>query len=225
MGRKIAATLLAWGVLACNDGQPRERPPGSARPPVSPSARQPVILFLGTSLTAGLGLEPEEAFPALIQQKIDSAGLPFRAVNAGVSGETSAAGLRRIDWLLTQPVAVLVLELGANDALRGQDVAAAKRNLQEIIDRTRAKYPDVEIVIAGMQAPPNLGRRYATDFAQMFTDLARENDAALIPFLLEGVGGVADMNQGDGIHPNVAGARKVAENVWDVLGPVLDLPS
>lgn len=142
-------------------------------------------------------------------------------MNAGVSGETSAAGVRRIDWLLSQPVAVLVLELGANDALRGQSVGAARRNLQEIIDRTRARYPDVRVVIAGMQAPPNLGRRYTAEFRQMFIDLARENDAALIPFLLEGVGGVAEMNQGDGIHPNAAGASRVAENVWDVLRPIL----
>ena len=179
------------------------------------------MLFFGTSLTAGLGLEPEEAYPALLQQKIDSAGLPFRAVNAGVSGESSAAGLRRIDWLLTQPVAVLVLELGGNDALRGLDVAAAKRNLQEIIDKTRAAHPGVRVVIAGMQAPPNLGRRYAAEFSRIFPDLARENEAALIPFLLDGVGGVPELNQEDGIHPNAAGARVVAENVWRVLQPVL----
>ena len=182
---------------------------------------RPVVLFFGTSLTAGLGLEPDESYPALIQAKIDSAGLPFRAVNAGVSGETSAAGLRRIDWLLSQPVAVLVLELGANDALRGQDLAAARANLQEIIDRTRAKHPDVRVVIAGMEAPPNLGRRYTAEFRRMFVDLARRNDAALIPFLLEGVGGVAELNQGDGIHPNVEGTRRVAENVWRVLDPLL----
>jgi acyl-CoA thioesterase-1 len=205
------------GVLACNE----ERRPETDQPAIRPSGHPAVILFFGTSLTAGFGLEPEEAYPALIQQKLDSAGLPFHAVNAGVSGETSAAGLRRIDWLLTQPVAVLVLELGANDALRGQDLAAARANLQEIIDRTRAKHPDVRIVIAGMQAPPNLGSRYTEAFRQMFVDLARRNDAALIPFLLEGVGGVAEMNQGDGIHPNAEGARVVAENVWRVLEPVI----
>ena len=152
---------------------------------------------------------------------MDSAGLPFRAVNAGVSGETSAAGLRRIDWLLSQPVAVLVLELGANDALRGQDLTAARRNLQAIIDRTRAKYPDVRIVIAGMQAPPNLGRSYTTEFRQMFVDLARENRAALIPFLLEGVAGDPELNQADGIHPTAEGARVMAENVWQVLARIL----
>jgi acyl-CoA thioesterase-1 len=218
---RLNLPIVVWvcGLLACS------RTPDSSQPAVSrqPSADKqlPVVLFFGTSLTAGLGLEPEEAYPALIQQKIDSAGLPFRAVNAGVSGETSAAGLRRIDWLLTQPVAVLVLELGANDALRGQDVAAAKRNLQEIIDRTKAAHPNVRIVIAGMQAPPNLGRRYTSEFARIFTDLARENRATLIPFLLEGVGGVPELNQGDGIHPNAEGARVVAETVWRVLEPVL----
>jgi acyl-CoA thioesterase-1 len=142
-------------------------------------------------------------------------------VNAGVSGETSAAGLRRIDWLLTQPVAVLVLELGANDALRGQDLAAARNNLQEIINRTRAAHPDVRIVIAGMQAPPNLGSRYTREFSQMFVDLARENHAALIPFLLQGVGGVPELNQADGMHPNAEGARIMADNVWRVLGSML----
>jgi acyl-CoA thioesterase-1 len=175
-------------------------------------------------LTAGLGLEPEQAYPALIQRKLDSAGLTFRAVNAGVSGETSAAGLRRIDWILQQPVAVLVLELGANDALRGLELAAAKRNLQEIIDHTRARYPGVRVVVAGMQAPPNLGRRYTAEFRQMFVDLARENNAALIPFLLAGVGGIDSLNQRDGIHPNLQGERIVAANVWSVLEPILKSP-
>jgi acyl-CoA thioesterase-1 len=180
-----------------------------------------MVLFFGTSLTAGAGLEPEEAYPALIQGKIDSAGLGFRAVNAGVSGETSAAGVRRIDWLLERPVRVLVLELGANDALRGQDLTAAKRNLQAIIDRARGRYPDVRIVVAGMEAPPNLGTRYTQQFRRLFVDLARENDAALIPFLLEHVAGVSELNQPDGIHPNAAGARIVADNVWRVLEPIL----
>lgn len=168
-----------------------------------------------------MGLDPEEAYPAVIQQKLDSAGLAFRAVNAGVSGETSAAGLRRIDWLLQQPVAVLVLELGANDALRGQDLAAARQNLQAIIDRTRARYPAVRVIVAGMQAPPNLGARYTREFRDLFTELARANGAALIPFLLEGVAAVPELNQADGIHPTAEGARIMADNVWRVLEPVL----
>src|SRR5688500_15132577 len=162
----LAAVCLC--VAACTDDAAVSRQPSAAGRQPTTDDRQPVVLFFGTSLTAGLGLEPEESYPSLIEARIDSAGLPYRVVNAGVSGETSAAGLRRIDWLLTQPVAVLVLELGANDALRGQDLTAARRNLQAIIDRTRTKYPDVRIVIAGMQAPPNLGRRYTTEFRQLF---------------------------------------------------------
>ncbi len=181
----------------------------------------PVVLFLGTSLTAGLGLPSDQAYPALIQAKIDSAGMNFRVVNAGVSGETSAGGLRRIDWLLKGPVAVVVLELGANDMLRGQDVDAMRANLQGIIDRTRAAQPEARIVIAGLQAPPNLGEPYASQFAETYIGLARENDAAVIPFLLDGVAAVSGLNQPDGIHPNAEGQMMVAENVWRVLGPVL----
>ncbi len=179
------------------------------------------MLFLGTSLTAGMGLSSDQAYPALIQAKIDSAGLAFRAVNAGVSGETSAGGLRRIDWLLQQPLAVLVLELGANDMLRGLDVPAMRANLQEIIDRTRAAHPEARIVIAGMRAAPNLGQRYAGAFEATFAELAESNGAALIPFLLEGVAGVPELNQPDGNHPTAEGQEIVAGNVWAVLEPVL----
>ncbi len=179
------------------------------------------MLFLGTSLTAGLGLPPEQAFPALIQSKIDSAGLDFRAVNAGVSGGTSAGGLRRIDWLLRQPIAVLVIELGANDMLRGQDIEAMRSNLQEIIDRTRSAHPTARIVIAGMQAAPNLGEPYGREFAATFNELADRNDAALIPFLLEDVAGLQELNQPDGIHPTAEGHAIIADHVWRVLAPIL----
>jgi acyl-CoA thioesterase-1 len=221
MRRILVAGALGWVALACGGDRPAVAAGGTVGTATDP---RPVVLFFGTSLTAGLGLEPEEAYPALIQEKLDSAGLAYRAVNAGVSGETSAAGLRRIDWLLSQPIRVLVLELGANDALRGQDLLAAKRNLQEIIDRTRARHPAVRVVVAGMQAPPNLGSRYTREFRELFVDLARENHAALIPFLLEGVAGVTELNQADGIHPNAAGARIVSANVWRVLEPVLRGP-
>lgn len=218
------APLLALAcALACGlGGEPPRQPPsaGEAASPAADSGR-PVVLFLGTSLTAGLGLSESEAYPALIQAKLDAAGIPLRVVNAGVSGETSAGGLRRIDWLLRQPVAVLVLELGANDALRGQDLEATRRNLQAIIDRTRAAHPDAAIVIAGMQAPPNLGDRYTSAFRDIFPDLARRNRAALIPFLLEGVAGVPRLNQADGIHPMAEGDSIIAENVWKVLEPIL----
>lgn len=180
-----------------------------------------MVVFLGTSLTAGLGVEPEQAYPALIQRKIDSAGLRFRVVNAGVSGETAAGGLARIDWLLGQPVGVLVLELGANDALRGQNLDSTRRHLQTIIDRTRAAHPDAAIVITGMQAPPNLGAGYTRQFREMFPALARANRARLIPFLLDGVAGVPRLNQADGIHPTAAGHEIMAETVWRGVEPIL----
>src|SRR6266851_6680190 len=180
-----------------------------------------VILFFGDSLTAGYGLDPAQAFPALIQEKIDARGWHFRAINAGLSGETTAGGLRRIDWVLQRPIAVLVLELGANDGLRGLPVEGAKQNLQAIIDRTKDKYPWVKVVLVGMQVPPNLGRDYTTRFRAIFPDLAAANSAVLIPFLLEGVGGVPALNLPDGIHPTPEGHKIVAENVWKVLEPML----
>ena len=217
--------MLVWLGAACDTRRDEDastvRQARDATPATPAPDARPVVLCFGTSLTAGTGLAPEEAFPALLQGKVDSAGLGFRVVNAGVSGETAAAGLRRIDWLLQQPIGVLVLELGANDALRGQDLADAKRNLQEIIDRTRARYPGVRVVVAGMEAAPNLGRRYTREFRDLFVDLARENRAVLIPFLLEGVAGQAELNQADGIHPTAAGARIVADRVWKTLEPVL----
>ena len=181
------------------------------------AAQPSTVLFLGTSLTAGYGVLPEEAFPALIQEKIDSAGFPYRVVNAGVSGETSAGALRRLDWLLRQPFSVLVLETGANDMLRGANLDSTRANIQTIIDRVRQERPQAEIILVGMQAPPNLGGRYLTAFRDIYPQLAEANDLPLIPFLLQGVGGVADLNLADGIHPNAAGQRKVAETVWTVL--------
>ncbi|MGB8342105.1 MAG: arylesterase [Chthoniobacterales bacterium] len=180
------------------------------------------ILFLGDSLTAGQGVEEGQAFPALIEEKIQAQHLPYEVVNAGLSGDTSAGGLRRIDWLLQRPIDVLVLELGANDGLRGLPVAAMKANLQAIIDKVKAKNPQVKIIIAGMEMPPNLGGDYANDFRAVFADLARTNNATLIPFLLEGVGGHTDLNQRDQIHPTADGHKIVAENVWRVLAPILE---
>ena len=178
-------------------------------------------MFLGTSLTAGLGVLPELAYPALIQERIDEAALGYRVINAGVSGDTSAGGLRRIEWLLRQPIRVLVLELGANDMLRGQDLAALRANLQQIVDRMRARQSNARIVIAGMRSAPNLGDAYADAFASTFVDLARENRVSLIPFLLDGVAAVPELNQADGIHPTPEGHRRIADNVWRILEPVL----
>lgn len=181
-----------------------------------------VILFLGNSLSAGAGVDASDAFPALIRERIDSLGWPFRVVNAGVSGETTSGGLRRIDWLLHQPVDILVLELGGNDGLRGIPVEVAEDNLRSTIRKVREAYPDVEIVLAGMQIPPNLGHAYTQAFREMYPRLADAEDTHLIPFLLEGVGGVDSLMQDDGIHPTAQGHRIVAENVWETLRPVLE---
>jgi acyl-CoA thioesterase I len=180
-----------------------------------------VILFLGDSITAGYGLDPSQAFPALIQQKIDAQRWNFKVVNAGQSGDTSAGGLSRIDWLLKNKVDVLVLELGANDGLRGLPVENSKKNLQAIIDRTKDKYPEAKVIVAGMKVPPNMGSDYGRKFEAVFADLAKNNNAPLIPFILAGVGGVPELNLADGIHPTAKGHEIVAANVWKVLKPVL----
>ncbi len=182
---------------------------------------QKTVLVLGDSIAAGYGVKREEAFPSLLQKKIDAAKLPYRMVNGGVSGDTSSGGLRRIDWMLKQPVDVLILELGGNDGLRGVNPATTKQNLQGIIDKAKRKYPQIKIVLAGMQMPPNMGEEYTKAFAEMYPALAKANNAALIPFLLEGVGGIPDMNLPDGIHPSVEGHEVVAGNVWKVLESVL----
>jgi acyl-CoA thioesterase I len=184
--------------------------------------RLKTILFFGNSLTAGYGLDPAESFPSLIQKKIDSMHLPYKTVNAGVSGETSAGGSGRIDWILKQPVDVFVLELGANDGLRGIPVVETKKNLQTIIDKVKAKYPHAKLVLAGMQVPPNMGQEYSDNFRKLFPDLAAKNNMTLIPFLLQGVGGVRELNQQDGIHPTAEGEKIVTENVWKVLQGVLE---
>jgi len=194
---------------------------GETPAPTPAATATKTVVFLGDSLTAGLGLPPTEAFPALIGEKIRAAGLPFQVENAGLSGDTSAGALRRTDWLLQRPIDVLVIELGGNDGLRGLPVKSLKTNLQAIIDKVKAKNPAVKIVIAGMQIPPNLGADYSANFAKLYAELARENNATLIPFLLEGVGGHRDLNQPDMIHPTAAGHRIIADLVWRTLEPIL----
>ena len=179
------------------------------------------VLFLGDSITAGYGLDITQAYPALIQEKIDAKNWPFKVVNAGQSGDTTAGGLNRIDWLLRSRIDVLFLELGANDGLRGLPAENVQKNLQAIIDRVKTKYPEVKIVIAGMKVPPNMGRSYSDQFQSIFVSLAKKNNAPLIPFILEGVGGVRDLNLPDGIHPTARGHEIVAANVWKALEPVL----
>jgi len=183
--------------------------------------KKKTIVFYGNSLTAGYGLSPEQAFPALIQKKIDSLGLPYKVINAGVSGETSSGGKTRIDWILREPVDIFILELGANDGLRGTPLSETKKNLQDIIDKVKAKYPDSKLVFAGMEIPPNMGQAYTTEFRNIYTDLAVKNKMTLIPFLLQGVGGEPELNQADGIHPTAEGHLIVADNVWKELQKVL----
>lgn len=179
------------------------------------------ILFYGDSLTAGLGLTTEEAFPALVEKKFKQLGKPCKVINAGLSGETSAGGLSRLEWVLRQPVDVFVLELGANDGLRGLPIEQTQKNLQAIIDKVKAKYPKVKIVIAGMMVPPNMGPDYTSKFRKIFPELAKKNNATLIPFLLQDVAGNEKLNQADGIHPNVEGHKIVAANVFKVVQPLL----
>lgn len=233
--------LFCWiclAALACSPGAPADdggrardtearsgdgdtaRTPGGLSP--DEAERRPVIAFLGTSLTAGLGLlRAEDTYVARVGELADSAGIPIRTLNAGVSGDTSAGGLRRLDWVLGEPVDVLVVELGANDGLRGQDPEATRRNLRAIVEQARAMYPDIRVVIAGMEAPPNLGEDYTRRFRAIFPEVARETGADLVPFILEDVAGVPGLNQGDGIHPTPEGHRLMARNVWAVLEPVV----
>ena len=180
-----------------------------------------VILFLGDSITAGYGLDPDQAFPALIQGKIDAKVWNFKVVNAGQSGDTSAGGLNRLDWLLKNRVDILILELGANDGLRGLPPETTKSNLQAIIERTQAKYPEVKIIVAGIKVPPNMGGDYGRKFEAVFVDVAKKNKALLIPVVLEGVGGSRELNLPDGVHPTAKGHEIVAANVWKVLEPIL----
>jgi acyl-CoA thioesterase-1 len=179
-------------------------------------------MFVGTSLTAGLGVSPEEAYPALVEKRIEQARLPYRVVNAGVSGETSAAARRRLDWLLDRrPVAVLVIETGANDGLRAQDPEATRANIEAMLERARREAPPPRVVLVGMQAPPNYGAEYARRFRELYPELAAKHQVPLVPFLLEGVGGVARLNQADGVHPTPEGHRLMADTVWTVLQPLL----
>ncbi len=180
-----------------------------------------VILFYGDSLTAGYGLSPEEAFPALVEKRLNKSEKKVKVVNAGLSGETSAGGLSRIDWILRQPVDIFVLELGANDGLRGLPVEQTRRNLQGIIDKVKGKYPNCKIVMAGMMVPPNMGPEYTDDFKRVYPELASKNKALLIPFILDGVGGIEKLNQADGIHPNVEGHQIIAGKIAPVFEKLL----
>ncbi len=214
-------TFFLWMAACSNEDAGAGRPTGADSAVAGNAAAKKRIVFFGNSLTAGYGLSPDQAFPALIGARIDSAGLPYTVVNAGVSGETSSGGNTRIDWILRQPVDVFVLELGANDGLRGIPLAETVKSLQAIIDKVKATYPSAKLVLAGMQIPPNMGQKYSTEFRELYPALAQKNGMTLIPFLLEGVGGEVKLNQEDGIHPTVEGHQIVAANIWPVLQTIL----
>lgn len=192
---------------------------GSAQPQ---DIGKKTILFFGDSITAGLGVDKSRAFPALIQRKIDSLGLNYTVVNGGLSGETSAGGLRRIDWVMQREIDIMILELGGNDGLRGIELSSTKKNLQQIIGKVTAKYPDVQIILAGMQVPPNLGQDYTAEFQDIYPGLAEENDLPLIPMIMDKIGGNEELMQGDGIHPTPEGHEVIAETVWEKLKPMLE---
>ncbi|HTD40375.1 MAG TPA: arylesterase [Mucilaginibacter sp.] len=216
----VCCFLFVLFLAACGDKKTSTdtQQSASTTDSASTTSNKKTILFFGDSLTAGYGLDdPSEAFPGVIQRKIDSLKLPYAVINAGVSGETTAGGLARIDWILKQKVDIFVLELGANDGLRGIPVAETTKNLQSIIDKVKAQYPDAKLVLAGMQVPPSMGKDYITSFKDLFPRLAEKNKIALVPFLLAGVGGNPNLNQPDGIHPTAEGAKIVADNVWKVL--------
>ena len=224
--RRVRLLLTALVVVTCagcisrEESQNREAPASRESLPAAPAPPQrPSIVVLGDSLTAGLGLSPQEAYPSLLQARVDAEGLDYEVVNAGVSGDTSAGGLRRLEWSLSGDVRVLILALGANDGLRGLPVSDLRSNLEAVV--TEAKSRKIDVVLAGMEAPPNFGKRYTDDFREVYRTIAREHQVALVPFLLDGVAGIDAMNQSDGIHPTAEGAKVAADNVWKVLRPLL----
>lgn len=216
---KYLNLLLFLGIITACSNENRQAKDESNKNQTkdTPKVRK-TILFFGNSLTAGYGLEDtEEAFPAVIQQKIDSLDLPYKVINAGLSGETTSGGVNRINWLLKQPIDIFVLELGANDGLRGIPVTETKKNLQTILDTVKTRYPEAKRILLGMEVPPNMGSKYVTDFRAIFRQVAEEHKIPFVPFMLDGVAGNAKLNLRDGIHPTGEGYKIVADNVWEVL--------
>lgn len=215
-------TLFACGSPEKNTDEPTAAEPSAQAEASTAEANKKTIVFFGNSITAGYGLaNVSSGYVSLIQQRLDSLRLPYQTVNAGLSGETSAGGNERVDWVIKKPVDIFVLELGGNDALRGLQPDETYKNLGSIIEKVKAKYPSAKVVLAGMQAPPNMGQTYTKQFREMYTRLAKEHNTALIPFILEGVGGIPELNQGDRIHPNEQGQVIMRETVWKVLGPLV----
>lgn len=219
----IAFTILSCGNTNSSEAKIETNVPLAVDIERAETSSKKTILCFGDSITAGYGLDDiNDAFPAILQSRIDSLGLEYVVVNSGVSGETTAGGRNRIKWVLNQEVDVFLLELGANDGLRGVPLSETRGNLQAIIDAVRDKKPNIPIVLAGMELPPNMGKEYTTEFRSIFADLAIDNGLAFIPFILKDVGGIASLNQSDGIHPTVEGHKMVAHTVWEVLGTIIN---
>jgi acyl-CoA thioesterase-1 len=216
-----AAAAIASAGCGSRDAQTPVRTDRVAAPPApaAPAESLPRVVALGDSLTAGLGLSPEQAYPALLQKRLNEAGLKYQVLNGGVSGDTSAGGLRRLDWALEGDVRVLIVALGGNDGLRGLPVDELRRNLSEIIEKALAR--SIQVILAGMEAPPNFGHDYVVAFRDVYTSLARKYNVTFVPFLLDGVAGVESLNQRDGIHPTAEGAERVAGNIWTALEPLV----
>ncbi len=231
MFRITLILLILWQLPSCGTDRPTDEAistettqsttEAAAEAEAETADGEKTIIFFGNSLTAGYQLEEAQSFPSLIQDVIDSLDMEYRVVNAGLSGETTSGGLNRVDWVLRQGVDIFVLELGGNDVLRGFELTDTRTNLAGILDKVQASYPEAQLVVAGMQAPPNMGDEYTTEFANIYPALAQEYNAALIPFLLDGVAAIPELNLPDGIHPNVEGQRIVRDNVWRVLQPLL----
>lgn len=222
--RVLLAALCAAGAVACSQDNTPQPPPAASSPApasaVASTSSRPRIVFLGDSLTAGLGLPQSQAFPSVLDEKLRAAGANAQVVNAGISGDTAAGGRRRLNWALEGDVRVLVLALGANDGLRGNPVAAMKADLQAIIRTAKAR--GISVLLLGMEAPPNFGPEYTVEFRQAFRDLADDEDVEFVPFFLEGVAGVPALNQSDGLHPNAEGTQRVASTVWKALEPIVE---
>ncbi len=224
--KKFFFFLLSAFLFSCNNASkdqassPKAATDSTAAD-AAKSSKKKNIIFFGNSLTAAYGLDPSKGYVALIQQRLDSLGLPYKAINAGLSGETTAGGRERVAWVIQQPVDIFVLELGGNDALRGLEPTASHENLEAIIQTVKTKYPEAKIILAGMEAPPNMGQEYTSQFRKMYADLAKKHNVSLIPFFLANVGGIAELNQADRIHPNEKGQYILLENVWQVLKGML----
>ena len=225
---KFCYFLVSFVLFSCGNGNNSEEKKETVATesndiPVTETTSKKTILCFGDSITAGYGLDDiNDAFPGVLQSKIDSLGLDYVVVNSGLSGETSAGGRSRIKWVLNQKIDVFVLELGANDGLRGVALTETRENLQAIIDVVRNKDPNIQIILAGMELPPNMGQDYTSEFRSIFSDLAKKNDLTFVPFILKGVGGIPELNQNDGIHPTIEGHKIVANNVWEVLETVIN---